>query len=593
MINATWRKRFSILANRLYLYPSPDPMPHTRLFWFAMGLVTLAVAAFSGYFILYTIAQHNAFVTNAEDFGIYDQALWSTVHGQVLHQTICNILSDTNCVTPNGIMRFAIHFEPILFPLSLFYLLWPDPKILLVLQTLVVASGAYPAFWLARLRLRSELAGVAIALLYLLYPAQQQAVVFDFHAVTFTAALLLFTLYFMYTRQTLWLFVFAILSMACKEEIPAVVIMFGLWSMLFQRRWRSGLALALLGTAWLVLGLYVIIPHFSPTGRPLLVSRFGHLGGPGQLLLHALLHPVDFLKQYVFEGSHFAYLHSLFSPAGFIALPAPLRPLYLVLFAPWVLVLALPSIAANLLSSEPGMYTGIFHYNAEIVPVLIFATIEAIVLILWLVYIIPIWWRRGTLLFFARKGVRSPQSTPTAPAASEDMASTNAAARPHLFNLPAFLRAPLPQRLVPACLLTVLLTFVLFNAVKADYSFYGHLPFSSGFQWPSTSAHTALAQRFIGMIPPTASVSAQNKLVPHLSHREKIYLFPYASESADYIFLDINGDIYPYPNVSQYMSDVQKVMASGNYGVLAAQDGYVLLKRGLPPSRGLPGFQRT
>ena len=566
-------------------------MPHTRLFWFAMGLVTLAVAAFSSYFILYTIAQHNAFVTNAEDFGIYDQALWSTVHGQVLHQTICNILSDTNCVTPNGIMRFAIHFEPILFPLSLFYLVWPDPKILLVLQTLVVASGAYPAFWLARLRLRSELAGVAIALLYLLYPAQQQAVVFDFHAVTFTAALLLFTLYFMYTRQTLWLFVFAIFSMACKEEIPAVVIMFGLWSMLFQRRWRSGLALALLGTAWLVLGLYVIIPHFSPTGRPLLVSRFGHLGGPGQLLFSALLHPMNFLKQYVFEGSHFAYLHSLFSPGGYIPLPAPLRPLYLVLCAPWVLVLALPSIAANLLSSEPGMYTGIFHYNAEIVPVLIFATIEAIVLILWLVHIIPIWWRRGTLLFFARNGVRSPQSTPTAP--SEGMASTNVAARPYLFNLPAFLRVPLPQRLVPACLLTVLLTFVLFNAVKADYSFYGHLPFSSGFQWPSTSAHTALAQRFIDMIPPTASVSAQNKLVPHLSHREKIYLFPYASESADYIFLDINGDIYPYPNVSQYMSDVQKVMASGNYGVLAAQDGYVLLKRGLPPSRSLPGFQRT
>src|SRR5207237_3211494 len=100
----------------------------------------------------------------------------------------------------------------------------------LCLQTLVVASGAFPAFWLARLRLRNELAAVGIAVLYLLYPALQQAEIFDFHAVTLTCALLLFTLYFMYTRRTVWLFVFAILSMACKEEMPAVIAMFGLCS---------------------------------------------------------------------------------------------------------------------------------------------------------------------------------------------------------------------------------------------------------------------------------------------------------------------------------------------------------------------------
>src|SRR5207302_10019533 len=160
---------------------------------------------------------------------------------------------------------------------SLFYFIWPSPNTLLVIQSLVVASGAFPAFWLARLRLRNELAAVGIALLYLLYPAQQQATVFDFHAVTFTAALLLFTLYFMYTRQTVWLFVFAILSMACKEEIPLVIAFFGLWSMLFQQRWRTGLALVLLSVGWL--GVTLVVYHFaSPTGHPLLASRYGYLG---------------------------------------------------------------------------------------------------------------------------------------------------------------------------------------------------------------------------------------------------------------------------------------------------------------------------
>ncbi|HEV2656485.1 MAG TPA: DUF2079 domain-containing protein, partial [Ktedonobacteraceae bacterium] len=219
MTNVGWRKRISVLRNRLYLYPAPEPLRRGHLFWLAMALVTLVVIAFSTYFIVYLTSMQNAFQTNAEDLGIMDQAIWSTLHGQMLHQTVCNILHDTNCAGFAGIPRFALHFEPILFPVSLFYLLWSDPRMLQVLQTLVVAAGAYPAFWLARLRLRNDLAAVAIALLYLLYPAQQQATASDFHAVTFTASLLLFTLYFMYTRRTLWLFVFAILALACKEEI--------------------------------------------------------------------------------------------------------------------------------------------------------------------------------------------------------------------------------------------------------------------------------------------------------------------------------------------------------------------------------------
>src|SRR3989454_2870700 len=271
---ATWQKRLAILRSRLYLYPAPEPMPRTPLFWVAMGLVGLMALLFSVFFIAFLAAKHNAYLTAAEDLGNMDQAVWSIIHGQLLHQTICNIVSDTNCYSAAGISRFAIHFEPILFPVSLFYLVWPGPTTLLVIQTLVVASGAFPAFWLARLRLRNELAAAAIALVYLLYPAQQQATVFEFHAVTFTASFLLFTLYFMYTRRTLWLFIFAILAMACKEEIPLVIAFFGLWSLIFQQRWRTGLALVALSIAWL--GLVLLVYHLaSPTGTSLLSSRYG------------------------------------------------------------------------------------------------------------------------------------------------------------------------------------------------------------------------------------------------------------------------------------------------------------------------------
>lgn len=537
MSKETWQKRIAVWRSRLYLYPAPEPLPRTPLFWIATGLVCLMVLLFSGFFIAFLTSRHDAFLTAAEDMGIMDQAIWSVTHGQLLHQTICNVVSDTNCYSAAGISRFAIHFEPFLFPVSLFYVIWPGPKTLLVLQTLVVASGAFPAFWLARLRLRNELAAAAIALVYLLYPAQQQATIFEFHAVTFTAAFLLFTLYFMYTRRTIWLFVFAILAMACKEEIPLVIAFFGLWSIIFQQRWRSGLGLLLLAIGWVGLTL-LVYRLYSPTGHPLLASRYAYLGsGPIEIARNFLLHPLSLIYQHVLEHTHRQYLRILLAPVG-----------YLPLLAPWILVLAVPSLAINLFSSDPNQYLGIFQYSAEIVPVLIFATIEGIVVVIW-----ALQWFTNRLPERDKKPAQGSQKLITAP---------------RLFE----------RWLRPAALI-VLTGFVLFAVLRQDYP-YGSLPFSRGFSWPQVTAHENLAQRFIDMIPASASVSAQSSLVPHLSERSSVYLFPYQDDRADYIFLDITSFTYPYQS-SQYTSEVKKILLSGNYGVVAAQDGYLLLKKGL------------
>lgn len=543
-------KRISVLWKRLDVYPAPEPLPRTRLFWFAFGLVTFAFLLFSSYFISYVTHLQAAYATNAEDLGIMDQAIWSTVHGQILHQTICNTISETNCAGSDGITRLAIHVEPILFPISLLYLLWPDPRTLLVLQTIVVAAGAYPAFWLARLRLRNEFAAVVIALLYLLYPVQQQATTDDFHAVTLTASLLLFTFYFLYTRRTGWLFAFASLSMACKEEIPLVITMFGLWSILFQRYWRVGLTLVLIGLLWFCLAFYVVMPHFSPTGQPLLISRYTDLGqGPVQAIISIFRNPKVFLKQYVLDKDHLAYLHILFSPA--ICLP---------LLAPWVLIIAVPSLLINMTSSSKDMYSGLYQYNAEIVPILIIATVEALVVIFWLAYLIRNHWK------------------PTQEQNRQHLRDTYSS------FFPIWQHADFMQ----GCVLVVVLGLVLFRSTWSDIFYHGHLPFSRGFSWPAPSAHTALAKQFIDQIPQNTSVSAQSELVPHLSHRSAIYLFPYEADQADYIFLDVTSDVYPYYSFHDYLQAVKNTLSNSQYGIIAAQDGYLLLKRGLPLSDTAP-----
>jgi uncharacterized membrane protein len=518
VVDTLWWYRLGMCARHAGLYPLPKPMPRTRRYLLACGLVTMAVISFSTYFCLYLTAMYDAFQTNAEDLGIMDQAFWFILHGFVPRQTVCNIVFDSNCVSYDGVTRFAIHFEPILYPISLLYVIWSNPKILLIFQTLVVACGAYPAFWLARLRLRSDFAGVAISVLYLLYPGLLQAVRFDFHAVTLTASLLLFLLYFIYTRRLLWACVFALLAMACKEEIALVVAGFGVWSAVFQWRWRSGLGLALLGVAWFAIVVFVIMPHASPTGHPLLVSRYAQLGSPLHFLGQTFLHPLEFLRMYIWEPHHRAYILLLLSPVCYIAL-----------LAPWVLVLAVPSLALNLLSSNPLMYSGLFQYNAEIVPVVIFAVIEGLVSFFWLLRLVGRCWA-----CHAR-----------------------------------------------AVVCGFLLAAMLASTLVIDYTFYGVLPFAQGFQWPRVSEHTGNVDHLLRLLPTDASVSAQNKFVPHLSQRAHIYLFPYQAEQAEYILLDTTGDVYPL-TPSTYMQETQKVLRSGHYRILVSENGYLLLQRVRP-----------
>lgn len=541
-ISLVWRKGF---------YPMPKPLPRTRSYWICLGLVVLAVIVFCVYFIMYQTARQDAFQTNAEDLAIMDQAIWDLLHGTLFHQTVCNILTDTNCYGLAGISRFAIHFEPILFPISLLYALWADPKTLLVFQTLIVASGAFPAFWLARLRLRSAWAAAPFALLYLLYPAQMYALTFDFHAETLTLALLLFAIYFLYTRKALWCFIFVILALACKEEIAGVVAMLGLWALLLQKRRRTGLVLLGLAFCWTGVGL-LVVHYASPTGQSLLASRYSYLGNSApQAIVNILTHPVSMIQAHVLDASHTQYLRDLLAPAA-----------YLPVLVPWILALATPTLALNLFSSNPGMYSGRYQYNAEVVPVLVFGAIEATVLIVWVTRRFLLTVSEGRAVGIDRLEEEPAVSSPS-----------------------GWWRGATPMSLARIGVLGLVLFLLLARLYVTTnvYTGYNPVPYSPGFLWPRVTGHNRLASHFIKEIPQTASVTTQTELGPHLSERQEIYLFPYAVGHAEYIFLDASGFFYPYKNYDAFASEARSIIQEGTYGVIDMDDGYLLLEKGFPP----------
>lgn len=130
------------------------------------------------------------------------------------------------------------------------------------------------------------------------------------------------------------------------------------------------------------------------------------------------------------------------------------------------------------------------------------------------------------------------------------------------------------QRWVPASILASSLVFSIL---------YGDLPFSRHFDarmFATEPRYTAFAPE-LARIPAGASVSSENDLTPHLSHRRFIYNMEYEGpQGADYIALDFAGT---NRDLDRFQQQVQSVVAQG-YEQIAGGYGLALLKRVTVPT---------
>jgi uncharacterized membrane protein len=469
------------------------------------GLLIILVV-YATFFTIYNLQQHAAFQTTGYDLGNYDQAMWSTLHGKPLAMTTVKSISS----------RWAAHFEPILLLLVPIYAAFGFPQTLLVLQTVIVALGAVPIFLLARQRLASDLAGLAFATVYLLFPALQAALAFDFHAVTMASAFLSFALWFLATRRYRLLATMALLAMSCKEEIPLLVLMMGVHVWLVQRRRRWGIAIIVVSTLWFALVNFLIIPATSPFGENIQLNRYQHLGNNmGQVIGSLLLHPLAGLE-YMFSGDRLRYWLRTTMPVAFTAFLDPLT-----------LLMAAPIMAINTLSSYPPNYQlDRFHYSASVVPFVTVASINGL----------------ARLIKFAEPKFQ--------------------------YVSPSFLR----KALLVMVLLGTLAYQVQFGHTPVGRYFewptvteHHHKAEAMLAQIPPRAAVAAQNN-----LVPRLSQRQWIFILPKLSHRDK---------QADYIALDMRGSLNPYHFIEEYCAQISKFLASPDYGLIFADDGLLLFKR--------------
>ncbi|MDQ7030518.1 MAG: DUF2079 domain-containing protein [Ardenticatenia bacterium] len=470
--------------------------------WVAWAMA-LAGALF---FAALAVQRHNAFLTTAFDLGNYDQAVWNTARGRPFQLT--NI--------PGVTTRLAHHVEPILLLLAPIYWVWSDPRALLIVQSAVAMLGAVPVYRVALRHLKHEWAALAFPLAWVLFPALEKALLFDFHAVALAPFFLAAAFDALDEQRDLRFALFAALAAATKEEIGLLVALMGLYALGVQRRPRLGLITMVAGAGWSVTAIEVIIPRYSPEGEHVFLSYYEGLGnGFIGLVITAITKPW-LIVQRALEGGAIPYLAALMAPVAFLSL-----------LAPHILLIASPSLAVNLLSSyEPMRTLEGYHYPSPIVP---FVVLSAAVGLAGL--------GRWTAVTARRWGW-------------SDQVRRHA---------------------VVAGALIVIIASLLYHRSR------GATPLAADFEWPRVTEHHRIGERIIALIPPEAAVSAQWRLNPHVSRRERVYQYPDVRD-AEYVLLDVTINSWPqHPN--DLYRDVQAMLA-GEWGVVAAQDGWILLQRG-------------
>lgn len=299
-----------------------------------------------------TIWKEQTFLTSGFDLGIFNQAFWTTLFEH-------NMFYETGDLSFNpGGSFFGVHFSPILFLLLPFYGLYPAPESLLVMQTVVLALGAFPVYWMSRDKLRQKVA-LGITGAYLINPLLLFINLNDFHLEAFTSTFFLFALFFLYKEDWPKFTVFLVLALTTLEFAPILGVAVAAYSFILllknnfsnPAKARKYILITIALSVLVFILAYVTKAIFNPTTSPLPSPLHSVFADPIGVLA------TDYQAKIL-------YLVGILAPFGFLPL-----------LAPRALVMVIPWLATSLLSTYPGYYSVYYQYQGFVLPFLFLALI--------------------------------------------------------------------------------------------------------------------------------------------------------------------------------------------------------------------------
>ena len=302
--------------------------------WPAILLMACSLVAFV--WILHTQLQRLYGLTApAWDLGQSQQLLWSLVSG---HGWASSYEYDRNFL--------GIHLEPILFPIAGIEWLWPHPAVPLVVSAIGLAATAPAAFLMLRALLGehpwAKWLALALAIPIPFWAATQEAARDQFHPENLALALAMLAAWAGLRRKPRLLWVLVVAVLCCKEDQTYTAFVVGLlvWHYGGASMRQHGQRVMIVAAVWLVVGAALLERLSAGAETPGLAYYWWIWQGGPNFFLIAAARPDPWLA-----------LAGLL--VGLLALP---------LLAPRWLLLGMPPLAANLLSSHDPMERLQLHY---------------------------------------------------------------------------------------------------------------------------------------------------------------------------------------------------------------------------------------
>lgn len=457
--------------------------------WLAHLPYLVLLGAGAALLLAEALLHHRAFGTGY-DLGIYDQVVWNLAHGRWFMTTL---------VYETG--GYYDHFEPILALIAPIYWLLPDVRVLLVIQSLMLALGSLPIYLYARHRLgaaagaRLDFVPVLMAAAYLAYPALHNANLNDFHEVALAPPLLGFALYGLLTGRRRLTFLALAGCLLIKEDLTVTALTFGAYIFLFLPagfRRRDGILLAFVAVLWGLLVLRVFYPALTRgMPYPFVDRRYPWMGTTPESALKVFFTQPRLVLSHFLQPPKLLFVLRLFAPL-----------LFLPLLGWTTIFLAFPILFYLMLSGYEPQWSIQSYYNPPLLPILFFGLIVA--------------WER--ILRWAQ-------------------------------------RHHLPTRSA-ALALSALLIF----GVSLGYYFFALSPGGrqSDPDLLRLTVEDRAAQAILQQAPLGAAISTEWQFVPHLSQRQHIYtLLARPADPPDYLLVRLDpgaqsAPLYPYAAADQF-----------------------------------------
>ncbi|MCK9603504.1 MAG: DUF2079 domain-containing protein [Candidatus Omnitrophica bacterium] len=416
-------------------------------------------------------------------------------------------------------------FAPINYLIAFIYKLLPHPEILLVFQSIIMASGAPAVYLLTKHRLRNTYLAIAFSVSYLLNPIISTGAILGYISPALGLPFLLFAFYYLEKDDFKKFIFFIILACISKIDVVVMVLILGMILAFSKTKQRYGKAILKISIIWLVVSFALCYILLKIKGRPFPVEML-HFDQYGDNLTYIIRHLLN--NSWIILNNLFNAQNMLFYAFCFLPnILAFISPLYLLPIIPEVLFLSIRN-----------------QHSSGLFLLLPFVFVAAI--------------------FGTGKIIKA------------------------LADHKGFIlkREPLCIALAGIILLFSLGTHYYIKPISDFKDKLGVMPFTRGFslKFYDPTKHTKTGYKFLKMIPVDSSCFASQSLAAHLggvSYLGRTDRFTLAENYAwDYIFLDLSKKDFYLISDKDYFLRLKKFLVEDNYGVVGFEDGWLLLQKG-------------